>query len=116
MSFDRTHQQQDLGRPLGATIVLLAALIVVELAGPGWDDLDWSQVDAPIQAHFAIHDEWATVDGAEAIKSSVHVPMDLHIYDAQHAFCNERRPDVYNPEAAKQAWAYAIGFLRSHTA
>ena len=39
---------------------------------------------------------------------ALNVPsLDLHVYDAQHAFCNDRRPDVYNPEAAKQAWNYA---------
>jgi carboxymethylenebutenolidase len=78
-------------------------------------DLDWTKVDAPVQAHFATHDEWATVAGAEKIKAAVKVPMELHVYDAQHAFCNDRRPDVYNPEAAKQAWDRALAFIRSHT-
>jgi hypothetical protein len=32
MSFNHTPQQQDLGRPLGATIVLLAALMVTASA------------------------------------------------------------------------------------
>jgi carboxymethylenebutenolidase len=79
-------------------------------------DLDWSKIDAPIQAHFAQHDDWATVAGAQKIKAAVTVPMDLHIYDAQHAFANEQRPDVYNREAAKQAWGHALAFLRAHTA
>lgn len=79
-------------------------------------DLDWSKVDAPVQAHFASHDEWATVAGAQKIKAAVKVPMELHVYDAQHAFCNEGRPDVYNPDAARQAWDRALAFLRSHTA
>ena len=42
--------------------------------------------------------------------------MELHVYDAQHAFCNDRRPDVYNVEAAKQAWNHALAFARAHTA
>jgi carboxymethylenebutenolidase len=42
--------------------------------------------------------------------------MELHVYDAQHAFCNESRPEVYDPAAAKQAWDRAVAFLRSHTA
>jgi carboxymethylenebutenolidase len=79
-------------------------------------DLDWSKIDAPIQAHFATHDDWATVAGAEKIKAAVTVPMELHVYDAQHAFANEQRPDVYHPEAAKQAWGRALAFLRAHTA
>jgi carboxymethylenebutenolidase len=79
-------------------------------------DLDWSKIDAPIQAHFAQHDDWATVAGAQKIKAAVTGPMDLHVYDAQHAFANEQRPDVYNREAAKQAWGHTLAFLRAHTA
>jgi carboxymethylenebutenolidase len=78
-------------------------------------DLDWTKVDAPVQAHFATHDDWATVAGAEKIKAAVKVPMELHTYDAQHAFANERRPEVYNPDAAKQSWDRALAFIRSHT-
>ena len=78
-------------------------------------DLDWSKVDAPIQAHFAQHDDWATVAGAQKIKEAVNVPMELHVYDAQHAFCNEKRPEVYNADAAKQSWGRAVAFVRAHT-
>jgi carboxymethylenebutenolidase len=78
-------------------------------------DADFSKVDAPIQAHFATHDGSATVAGAEKIKKAVKVPMELHVYDAQHAFCNERRPEVYNAEAAKLAWDRTLQFIRSHT-
>ena len=68
-----------------------------------------------IRKNTATHDDWATVAGAEKIKAAVKVPMELHVYDAQHAFCNERRPEVYNAEAAKQAWDRALSFIRSHT-
>jgi len=79
-------------------------------------DLDWTQVDAPIQAHFATDDDWATVAGAQQIKDAVTVPMELHVYEAKHAFCNERRPEVYDAEAAATAWARAVAFIREHTA
>jgi carboxymethylenebutenolidase len=75
---------------------------------------DWSQLDAPVQAHFAQHDEWATVAGAEAIKAAVRVPMELHVYDAQHAFCNDARPEVYAPAAAQLAWTRTLAFARAH--
>jgi len=90
------------------------AAVVVFYGLPG--DLDWSKIDAPVQAHFAKHDDWATVAGAQKIKEAVTVPMELHIYDAYHAFANDRRPDVYNVEAARQAWGHALTFLRAHTA
>ena len=77
-------------------------------------DLDWSKVDAPIQAHFATHDDWATVDGAQKIKDAVKVPMELHVYDAQHAFVNDTRPEVYDAKNAKIAWDRAVAFLKQH--
>lgn len=108
------------GYCMGGALSFAAAVNVRGLAAvvphyglPG--DLDWTKIDAPVQAHFAKHDDWATIAGAEKIKAAVKVPMDLHVYDAQHAFCNDRRPDVYNPEAAKQAWDRALAFVRSHT-
>jgi carboxymethylenebutenolidase len=109
------------GYCLGGALALASAVNIRGLAAvvpfygfPG--DLDWSKVDAPVQAHFAKHDTWATVENAQKVKDAVKVPMELHVYDAQHAFANDRRPEVYNVEAAKQAWNHAVGFLRSHTA
>ena len=78
-------------------------------------DLDWSKVDAPVQAHFAKRDDWATVAGAEKIKAAVTVPMELHIYDADHAFCNDRRPEVFDADACKEAWGRSVAFVRAHT-
>jgi carboxymethylenebutenolidase len=79
---------------------------------------DWSRVDAPIQAHFAQHDDWATVAGAEEVKKALAKykrQMELHVYDAKHAFCNDRRPDVFSPDAAAVAWERAVGFVRANT-
>jgi carboxymethylenebutenolidase len=33
---------------------------------------------------------------------------------AGHAFFNDTRPDVYRPEAAKDAWTRALTFFRAH--
>ena len=41
--------------------------------------------------------------------------MELFTYDAQHAFCNADRPEVYNASAASQAWARTVAFVRQHT-
>lgn len=109
------------GYCLGGALSFASAVNIRGLAAvvpfyglPG--DLDWSKIDAPVQAHFAKHDDWATVAGAQKIKDAVKVAMELHVYDAQHAFANDRRPDVYNVEAAKQAWGHALAFVRAHTA
>lgn len=89
------------------------AAVVPYYGLPG--DLDWSKIDAPVQAHFAQHDDWATVAGAQKITNAVRVSMELHVYDAQHAFCNEKRPEVYNADACKQAWGRTVAFVRANT-
>jgi carboxymethylenebutenolidase len=88
---------------------------VVPFYGLPGSALDFTKVDAPIQAHFAQHDEWATVDKAKKIQAAIGDKMELHVYDAQHAFCNDARPEVYNAEAAGQAWARAVEFVRLRT-
>ena len=107
------------GYCLGGALTLASAVNLRGIAAaipfyglPG--ELEWTKVDAPIQAHFARHDDWATVAGAEKIKAAI--PMELHVYEAQHAFCNDRRPEVYNAEAATLAWTRAVSFARTHTA
>ncbi|MEO7674148.1 MAG: dienelactone hydrolase family protein [Pyrinomonadaceae bacterium] len=32
-------------------------------------------------------------------------------YDADHAFFNNTRPEVYNETAANDAWALVVGFF-----
>ena len=79
-------------------------------------DQDWSKVDAPVQAHFASHDDWATPDKGRAIKAAIERAggsMELFVYDAQHAFFNEQRPEVHSKEASELAWKRTIDFLRA---
>jgi carboxymethylenebutenolidase len=80
---------------------------------------NWGHVTAPIQAHFSHNDGWAKPDLAREIQQTLQrdgKSMELHIYEAEHAFMNDRRPEVYDPAAAKLAWDRAIAFLRTHTA
>lgn len=108
------------GYCMGGALTLATAVNVRGLSAavayyglPG--ELEWSKVDAPVQAHFAQHDDWATVAGAEKVKAGVK-SMELHVYDAQHAFCNDQRPEVFNAEACAQAWDRTVAFVRTHTA
>lgn len=84
---------------------------------PPAEKVDYAKVTAPILAHFAKHDEWATVAKAEAIKKQLDGrghPMELHTYDAQHAFVNDTRPDVYDATNAKLAWDRTVAFFKKH--
>ena len=73
---------------------------------------DYTKEKAPILAHFAKNDQWATVDKAKDIQSKVPA-MELHVYDAQHAFVNDTRPEVHDPAATKVAWKRAVDFLHA---
>ena len=37
-------------------------------------------------------------------------------YDADHAFFNDTRPEVYNPEAAADAWRRVLELFRKNLA
>ena len=40
------------------------------------------------------------------------VPAETYVYDAGHAFFNDTRPAIYQPEAAALAWDRTLTFLR----
>jgi carboxymethylenebutenolidase len=78
---------------------------------------DWTKVTAPIQAHFSATDDWAKPALAQQIQATLQAQgkaMDLFIYDAPHAFCNDTRPGVYSPEHAATAWQRSVSFMRQH--
>jgi carboxymethylenebutenolidase len=86
---------------------------------PPAEKVDYAKVTAPILAHFAKHDEWATVAKAEAIKKECDAngtPMQLEVYDAGHAFMNDTRPEAYDEKSAKLAWQRSVDFLKKHLA
>jgi carboxymethylenebutenolidase len=84
---------------------------------PPPEKVDYDKVTAPILAHFAKRDEWAAPSHAEKIKKKLDArshPMELHVYEADHAFVNDTRPDVYNSTAAKLAWERTVEFFKKH--
>ena len=86
---------------------------------PPADTVDYTKVTAPILAHFAKNDQWATVAKAEAIKKELDAqgkPMQLEVYDAGHAFVNDTRPEAYDEKSAKLAWQRSIDFFKKNLA
>ncbi|WP_437762270.1 dienelactone hydrolase family protein [Sorangium sp. So ce281] len=114
-----------IGFCMGGALSFAAAATIPELAaavpfyGVPSPAPDYTRVKAPILAHFAARDGWATPAAAEAIQKELAArgqSMELHVYDADHAFANDTRPEVYAPEAAKLAWERSIAFLKQHLA
>jgi carboxymethylenebutenolidase len=78
--------------------------------------LEARRIRAAVQAHYATHDEWCTparVDALEKALKAAGVRVEVHRYEAQHAFFNEQRPEVYSQENAQRAWERTVGFLRA---
>ena len=75
---------------------------------------DPANIRVPFQGHFATRDTWCTpeaVAGLEAaMKAEGQSPENYH-YEADHAFFNRLRPEVYNDEAAELAWSRTLDFL-----
>ena len=109
---------------LGGAYAFAATSAVPDLAAavpfygiPPMDRLDFAKMKAPILAHFAEHDEWASVAKAQEIKKQIdahHGSMQLETYDAGHAFMRDTDPSKYAPEAAKLAWTRTLAFLHQH--
>lgn len=109
---------------LGGALTFATAIHVPQVAAavpfygiPDVDAAEWAKVRAPIQAHFAAHDDWAKPAGAEAVRAELAKhgkTMELFVYDAQHAFVNDTRPEVHDAAAARQAWDRMVEFFRRH--
>jgi carboxymethylenebutenolidase len=82
--------------------------------------LDFSALRAPVLGLFAERDAFVTPDVAHGLERALGAAgqaVDFHIYpDADHAFFNDTRPDVYHPEAARDAWKRTVDFLHENLA
>jgi carboxymethylenebutenolidase len=68
----------------------------------------------PLILHFANIDDWCTPDVVDGLKKDLERSQshfEMHRYDAQHAFMNEARPEVYDADAAKLAWERTLAFF-----
>lgn len=78
------------------------------------DSFDHAKIKAPMMAHFATKDGWAKADAAKALADAMHAcgqSIELHVYEADHAFANDVRPEVYSPDNAALAWKRTTEFF-----
>lgn len=76
-----------------------------------------SKVRVPVQLHFGKRDSNVPEAKArELVKrlESGSAEVDAHFYDADHAFFNDTRPEVHDPDAAAQSWTRSVDFLTKH--
>lgn len=84
---------------------------------PPAERMDFTRMKAPILAHFASRDGWAKPERAQEIVAAINAAggsAAVEIYEADHAFVNDTRPEVYVADAAKLAWDRSVKFLHQH--
>jgi carboxymethylenebutenolidase len=62
-------------------------------------------------------DQWINTEKVaqlEDITERYELPLVSIKYEADHAFFNNTRADVYNETAAKDAWALVVGFFKDN--
>lgn len=78
---------------------------------------DFAKMKASVLCHFGKSDGFVPTEDAEALVAKMKaagVPTEAHFYDAGHAFFNDTRPDAYDEESAKTAWARTLAFFGEH--
>lgn len=94
---------------------LSAAVPFYGIARPEF--LDFSRCQPPIQAHFGKQDPIIAVERPVALEQKAKeagASLELHLYDAGHAFMRQSDPGAFHPDSAQLAWQRTLGFLRQH--
>ena len=111
------------GYCMGGTFALRAACEIPELkaAVPFYGDVPDERVLAKLRAPTlfiaGLRDKWINpekVQGLKEVAKKYNLPVEVVSYDADHAFFNDTRPEVYDAEAAADAWRRVLEHFRKH--
>ena len=120
----RTHRVEKIGITgycMGGTFALRAACEIDSLsaAAPFYGDIPEEEVLARMKVPTLFiagsRDNWITPEKVEGLKEAAReydLPVEVVSYDAEHAFFNDTRPEVYQPEAAADAWQRVLTLFR----
>lgn len=106
---------------MGGTFALRAAcdLNDFKASAPFYGDIPEDEVlkrlSTPTVFISGTRDAWITPEKVAGLESAVArfgLPVESKKYDADHAFFNDTRPEVYNQSAAEDAWRKVTGFFR----
>jgi carboxymethylenebutenolidase len=79
---------------------------------------DLDNLQAPVLGIYAEKDGFVPPDAVRELDAKLKErgkSAEMHIYpDTDHAFFNDTRPEVYNPEAAQDAWRRTLDFFGTH--
>ncbi len=113
-----------MGFCMGGALTVLSAATLAGVDGavcyygvPPEDAADLSKIRAPMLGHFATRDYWcnaAAVARLEAGLTASGAAHAIYWYEADHAFFNEKRKEVYVAEHAALSWARTLAFFAEH--
>lgn len=113
-----------MGFCMGGALTIASAVHVPEVSVavcfygiPPQSFADPAQIRIPFQGHFARRDTWCTPEAVRALDSTMKAagnPPEIYEYNADHAFFNQMRPEVYDANNAKLAWDRSLNFLKQH--
>lgn len=110
------------GYCMGGTYALRAAceLEGIAAAAPFYGDIPPEDVlkklSVPVLFISGTKDEWINpekVAELEAAAAEHNLPVETVAYEADHAFFNDTRPEVYDEAAAEDAWAKVLQLFRN---
>lgn len=81
------------------------------------DDETLKNLSVPVLFISGTKDEWINsekVGAMEKFADENNLPVESVKYEADHAFFNDTRPEVYNETAAEDAWAKVISFFSNN--
>jgi carboxymethylenebutenolidase len=111
------------GYCMGGTFALRAACEISELAAaaPFYGDIPEDGVLKQLRVATLFiagkRDAWINtkkVSELEAAARKYDLPLEVISYDADHAFFNDTRPEVFDAKAAKDAWAKVLAHFTKH--
>ena len=113
------------GYCMGGIFALRAACVIKELAAaaPFYGDIPEEDIlkrlTVPTLFIAGERDGWINPEKVNKLKEAARkydLPLEVVSYDADHAFFNDTRPEVYDAEAAADAWRRVLDLFERHLA
>jgi len=113
------------GYCMGGTFALRAACEISELAAaaPFYGDIPEDDVlkklGVPTLFFAGKRDAWINPEKVNHLSEAArkyNLPLEVVTYDADHAFFNDTRPEVYDAESAADAWRRALNLFKKNLA
>jgi carboxymethylenebutenolidase len=81
-------------------------------------NIEWEALNAPLMLIAGENDKGVPAEGERALADKLQAmgkDVTIHVFpNADHAFFNDARPEVFNPDAARDAWQKTLEFFRAN--